>query len=162
MAASADPMRSFYAGEVPAQVGGLLEQAMSAYADTEQAEAYLRQAHAEAPEALSVYFSMYKFYFYKGRLADAERVVRMALEAAALQGGFPNDIEALTPGTVDWQRYDAPQHFYLFSLKALAFIRLRRGEREDCERLLAKLGELDRNDSVGASVIRAFAEGSAA
>ena len=54
------------------------------------------------------------------------------------------------------------EHFYLFSLKALAFIRLRRGDREGCERLLAKLGELDHNDSVGASVIRAFAEGSAA
>lgn len=157
-----DPMRSFYAGSVPAGIGGLLEQAMSVYADTEQAEALLRKAQSEAPEALSVYFSLYKFYFYKGRLADAERVVRMALETASRQGGFDNVIEQLTPQTTDWRQYDAPQHFYLFSLKALAFIRLRQGDREDCERLLAKLDELDQDDSVGASVIRAFAAGCSA
>ncbi|MDD5034578.1 MAG: hypothetical protein PHE55_07440 [Methylococcaceae bacterium] len=155
-------MRSFYAGSVPAGIGGLLEQAMSVYADTEQAEALLRKAQSEAPEALSVYFSLYKFYFYKGRLADAERVVRMALETASRQGGFDNVIEQLTPQTTDWRQYDAPQHFYLFSLKALAFIRLRQGDREDCERLLAKLDELDQDDSVGASVIRAFAAGCSA
>ena len=57
----------------------------------------------------------------------------------------------------DWSCVDAPQHFYLFSLKALAFIRLRRGKKKESLSLLAKLHELDPLDSVGSSVIRDLA-----
>jgi tetratricopeptide (TPR) repeat protein len=157
--ADVDPMRAFYAGSLPAKTSGLLDQAMSSYADTEQAEALLQQAHREDPEALPVYFSLYKFYFYKGRLADAERAVRQALEAAARQGGFSADHMQLTANSVDWSRHDSPAHFYLFSLKALAFIRLRQRDQAGCEAILKKLKELDKTDTVGGSVIEAFAAG---
>lgn len=151
--------RAFYAGSLPARAGGLLDEAMSAYADTERAEALLKQAQTEAPDALPVYFSLYKFYFYKGRLEDAERSARLALEIAARQGGFANDFRALTADSADWSRHDGPQHFYLFSLKALAFIRLRRGDKRDCEQILDKLRELDQADTVGGSVIGSIAAG---
>lgn len=151
--------RAFYAGTLPARAGSLLDEAMSAYADTARAEALLRQAHREAPDALPVYFSLYKFYFYKGRLADAEQAACMALETAARQGGFAGDFRTLTADTADWSRHDGPQHFYLFSLKALAFIRLRRGDKEGCELILEKLRELDSTDTVGSSVIGSIAAG---
>lgn len=154
-----EPGRAFYAGSLPPHASGLLDRAMSVYADTAQAETLLKQAQAEAPEALSVYFSLYKFYFYKGRLADAEQAVRQALETAARQGEFPNAYEKLERDTTDWSRHDSPQHFYLFSLKALAFIRLRQGDKEGCKRILDKLGELDQADSVGGSVIGSIAAG---
>jgi hypothetical protein len=51
--------------------------------------------------------------------------------------------------------------FYHFSLKALAFIRLRRGDAEESLALLAKLAEIDPNDQVGAEVIRALHRGAA-
>lgn len=159
MAASLDPMRAFYAGTVPPKVSGLLDEAMSVYADTARAESLLKQAQCEAPEALPVYFSLYKFYFYKGRLADAERAARQALETAARQGGFPSAFEELTAETTDWSGHDSPQHFYLFSLKALAFIRLRQGDTQGCGRILDKLGELDKADTVGGSVIGSIAAG---
>ncbi|CAL1240498.1 tetratricopeptide repeat protein [Candidatus Methylocalor cossyra] len=149
----------FYAGPLSPEIGALLEQAMGAYADTAKAEQLLRQAWDEAPEALPVYFSLYKFYFYKGRLEEAEAAARAALASAARQGGFPEDYERLTPDTTDWGRYDSPQHFYLFSLKALAFIRLRQGDLAGCRKILAKLNELDRADTVGGSVIGAMAAG---
>lgn len=152
-------LRDLYAGTVPPHIGEMLNAAMNAYADTERAETLLRQAQHEAPEALPVYFSLYKFYFYKGRLADAEWAARLALETAARQGGFTNAFEALTPATTDWSRHDGPQHFYLFSLKALAFIRLRQGDVEGCELILSKLRELDRDDTVGGSVIGTIAAG---
>jgi tetratricopeptide (TPR) repeat protein len=150
---------AFYAGTVPPRIGKLLEDAMSAYADTARAEELLQQARREAPQALPVYFSLYKFYFYKGRLAEAEQAARSALATAAAQGGFPDAYEVLTPDTTDWTRHDSPQHFYLFSLKALAFIRLRQGDSEGCERLLRKLRELDSADTVGGSVIGSLAAG---
>jgi hypothetical protein len=67
----------------------------------------------------------------------------------------------LNNASCDWSKVDAPQHFYLFSLKALAFIRLRQLRVGDTFQILAKLHEIDPKDSVGASVIEAYATGAA-
>ena len=45
-------MRAFYAGTLPAKASGLLDEAMSVYADTARAETLLKQAQSEAPDAL--------------------------------------------------------------------------------------------------------------
>lgn len=154
-----DPLRPLFGGEAPDEVALLLEQAMQAYADTQQAETLLWQAQQQAPHVLPVYFSLYKFYFYKGDLEQAELATRMALLAAAAQGCFNADWSCLQADSADWHDYAAPAHFYLFSLKALAFIRLRLGDAAESSAILAKLAELDPADSVGASVIRSIAEG---
>lgn len=151
--------RVLFGGEAPAEVASLLEQAMQSYADGPQAEALLWQAHRQAPDALPVYFSLYKYYFYKGNLEQAELSARTALLAAARLGGFDADWQQLDALASDWSDHEAPAHFYLFSLKALAFIRLRRGDAVESESILAKLEELDPADSVGASVIRSIHEG---
>ncbi|MEW6562786.1 MAG: hypothetical protein AB1400_06080 [Pseudomonadota bacterium] len=151
--------RTLFGGGAPPAVAALLEEAMQAYTETERAESLLQQAKTAAPEALPVYFSLYKFYFYKGELGQAEHAVRSALQQAARQGGFGADWHRLLPGSADWSDYASPAHFYLFSLKALAFIRLRRGDDGEATAILDKLAELDPKDSVGASVIRSIAEG---
>jgi len=153
-------MRSLYAGDVVPEIALLLEEAMQSYHDPDHAEKLLKKASRQAPAALPVYFSWYKFLFYKGKLAEAEQVVRSALTEAARQGGFPSAWEELNPDSADWLAHDSPQHFYLFSLKALAFIRLRQGGREECDEILAKIRLLDNADTVGASVISALAAGS--
>jgi len=56
----------------------------------------------------------------------------------------------------------SPQHFYLFSMKALAFIRLRQLRDADAALILAKLREIDPDDSVGSSVIESYAAGALA
>jgi hypothetical protein len=144
-------------GAVPPAVADWLAQAVAAYHNTERAEFLLCTAQALAPDCLPVYFAMYKFYFYKLMLPQAEEVALQALDLAARQGGFSPDWPRLDACSTDWQRVDAPQHFYLFTLKALAFIRLRRGQAEDSQAILAKLQELDPLDTVGASVIRDLA-----
>jgi hypothetical protein len=152
-------MRSLYAGGVVPEVGQLLEEAMLSYHDTEHAEKLLKKAQQLAPMALPVYFSLYKFLFYKGKLAEAETVVRTALEEAARQGSFPASWDQLTLESADWMAHDSPQHFYLFSLKALAFIRLRQGDQTECDQILSKIRLLDPADTVGSSVIGALASG---
>jgi hypothetical protein len=151
--------RSLFGGEAPPAVVSLLERAMNSYADTQLAETLLWQAQRMDSNALPVYFSLYKFYFYKGNLEQAELAARMALLAAAMQGGFNADWGSLQADSADWQDYAAPSHFYLFSLKALAFIRLRLGDAVESSAILAKLAEIDPGDSVGASVIRSIVEG---
>ncbi len=134
---------------------------MQSYADAERAERLLWEAWRAAPAALPVYFSLYKFYFYQGNLDHAERAARLALVAAAQQGWFDADWQKLSAASAQWSDYDAPAHFYLFSLKALAFIRLRQGDASESSAILAKLAEIDPGDSVGACVVRAVAEAAA-
>lgn len=151
-----DPL-ALFGGEASPVIAQLLQEAAAAYQQTSRAEAILWSAQAINPACLPVYFALYKFYFYKFRLADAEKVALMGLETAARQGGFTADWSQLSLQSVDWHLTDQPQHFYLFTLKALAFIRLRLGQREDSLALLDKLRELDPADSVGSSVIRDLA-----
>lgn len=141
----------------PPHIEAILRQAANNYNDTTQAEFLLWTALKTDAECLGSYFSLYKFYFYKRMLPDAEEVALLALETAARQGGFNADWTQLDANSVDWQRVDAPQHFYLFTLKALAFMRLRLERPQESMALLAKLQELDPQDSVGASVIRDIA-----
>lgn len=148
-------MIQLYGGEVPEDIAGLLVEAMSRYAETDEAESRLLEAKSRAPWSLAVHFSLYKFYFYKKRLVDAEIIAREALIEAASQGGFDARWEELDAHSTDWTGDAA--HFYLFSLKALAFMRLRQKDESGCAGILDKLEELDRGDSVGASVIREIA-----
>ena len=150
-------MIQLYGGEVPEDIAVLLEDGMSRYAETDAAEAKLLEAKKRPPWSLAVRFSLYKFYFYKKRLLDAEIIASEALIEAAAQGGFDHEWERLHPSSANWKENAA--HFYLFSLKALAFMRLRQGDDAGCASMLAKIDELDREDSVGASVIREIAAG---
>ena len=143
--------------DTPPRINQMLRQAADNYADTTTAEFLLWTALKTEPECLGSYFSLYKFYFYKRMLPDAEEVALLALETAARQGGFDADWTQLDANSADWKRVDAPQHFYLFTLKALAFMRLRLGRSDESHALLAKLQELDPLDTVGASVIRNLA-----
>jgi len=144
---------------IPAPVNALLQQAVRAYDDTDRAEDLLRQAQRMDPEQLEVYIALYKFYFYKLRLEDAEGVTREALARAAGQGGFDADWQTLGPASANWFRVDGPERVYLYSLKALGFIRLRRMDFRGGEAILDKLAELDPQDQVGGSVLLELAAG---
>jgi len=148
---------TLFGGEASSVITQLLQEAAAVYQQTSRAEAILWSAQAIDPTCLPVYFALYKFYFYKFRLADAEKVALMGLKTAASQGGFASDWTRLSPLSANWSLADGPQHFYLFTLKALAFIRLRLGKREESLALLDKLQELDPSDTVGSSVIRDLA-----
>lgn len=150
-----------FGGTVPAEVDLRLTMAAASYRDAISAEVLLLDAQSLDPACLPVYYALYKFYFHRSRLTEAERIALQALVAAARQAGFPADWQRLTPRSADWAATGEPQHFYLFSLKALAFIRLRLGRADEARAILAKLAELDPLDTVGAAVIRALATAAA-
>lgn len=154
-----EPVRSKSCFTFPPAIDAQLRAAAGVYADTRAAEAILQRALSMDTECLATYFSLYKFYFYKHRLLDAERTALLGMETAARQGGFSADWRRLDVDSNDWAEVDGPQHFYLFTLKALAFIRLRLNRPDEARAILEKIAELDPRDSVGASVIRALAAG---
>lgn len=147
--------------DLPPRVAGYLSAAASTH-DWREAESLILRAQVADPDCLHVYYALYKLYFNRNRLGDAERAAFLALDAAARQAGIPSDWLELHRASCDWNRVDAPQHFYLFSLKALAFIRLRQQRIDEAFRILEKLREIDPDDSVGASVIESYAAGAMA
>lgn len=148
--------------DLPPRVAGYISAAFAAMGEWREAESLLWRAQTADPDCLHVYYILYKFYFNRKRLIDADRAACLALDAAARQAHIPSDWRLLDNASCDWSRVDAPQHFYLFSLKALAFIRLRQQRVEESHEILAKLREIDPRDSVGASVIESYATGAMA
>jgi tetratricopeptide (TPR) repeat protein len=144
-------------GDVPRAVDALLQRGVAAYRrDRSQADRLFREALAAAPDALPVYFCLYKIHTYQGSLDEALAAARAGLAEAARQAGWSADWRGWhpQPGLLE-----EPGRFALYTLKALAFIHLRRNERADASAILEALARLDPDGRVGWPVIAALADG---
>jgi len=150
-----------FSPNMPNEVNNLLQAAVAASSvDPSRAENLFLQAQSLDSHCLQTYFALYKFYFFQKRLVDAERIVLAGLEEAAKQGGFPNDYRRLVQNRPEWNLYaNDSTLFYLYTLKALAFIKLRLGFTTDAQLVLSHLQQLDPKDLSGASVIMDLAAG---
>ena len=101
-----------------------------------------------APKHPATHIALYRFYFYRNRLAEALTVGLRCLVHAATMNGLPHDWRTVAPN------YSALPRFYLFTLKGCAYLSLRLGDLEQGAAMLAKLTELDASDKVGGSVLR--------
>ena len=131
----------------------LLDAAMKNYREKEKSELMLHQAFDMDPSVLDTYVVYYKFYFYHRLLSEAEEWAYRALENAAQQGGFDKNWECLNEDSAFWDQIDSPERIYLYSLKALAFLRMKQGDMKLPRSLLERLEMLDPQDQVGWSVI---------
>lgn len=144
-------------GALPGPVDTLLQQGVVAYrSDRLRADRLFRQALDLAPEALAAYFCLYKIHTYMGNLDIAKAAALDGLREAARQAGWPLDPSHWPKGQ---SHSEGPARFALFTLKALCFIELKRGDREAADRLLDILAAVDPGGSVGWPVIAALAEG---
>jgi len=143
-------------GELPAAVDALLQRGVAAYrTDRQKADALFREALEIAPAELPAYYCLYKIHTYRGHLDSAAEFAQAGLREAARQARWKED-------PADWpaNEHDAgPARFAMFTLKALAFIELKRGNREIALQHLARLARLDPSGSVGWPVISQLAEG---
>lgn len=150
--------RVLFAREIRPEVNRLLQSAVACAEDFERARGYLYEARALDPDQLEVYVALYKFCFYRGHFNEAEQIALDALERAACNAGFIGDWNQLDESTTDWSSPDVPVRLYLYSLKALGFIRLRKGDHHGAREVLETLARLDPEDQVGGSVIKTLAE----
>jgi tetratricopeptide (TPR) repeat protein len=144
-------------GDLPEAIDALLQQGVAAYRrDHALADRLFHQALAAAPEQLPIYFCLYKIHTYQGNLDMARGVAEQGLREAARQAGWGADWR-------DWQVQsvipDGAGRFALYTLKALAFIHLRRSERDQAVEILDALRKLDPTGAVGWPVVAALAEG---
>ena len=118
------------------------------------AEHHLREAQALAPGHAAVMIGLYRFYFYKGRLADALTVAKLCLEKAARENRLAADWHDVAAGDAAFGRYESVlPRFYLFTLKGYAYLQMRLGNLEEGRAVVTKLLELDPSDKVGARVL---------
>lgn len=146
-----------FARDIDAETNRYLQEA-AASPEADRAEAVLTKAARLSPDLLAVDVARYKFYFYRGRLQEAEGIVRWTLVKAANQGGFDADWRRLTGPMAGRERTEGPARYYLYGLKALAFIDLRTGAVAESREVLERLRELDPDDLVGSSVIAEMLE----
>lgn len=141
-------------GGLPDAAERHLWQAGLSYHLDEIAEKHLRQAEALAPGHAAVLIGLYRFYFYKGRLAEALAVARSCLAQAAQENNLPADWAEVAPADAEFGRYDDIRpRFFLFSLKGYAYLQMRLGATEEGRRAVLKLLELDPTDKIGAAVL---------
>ena len=140
-------------------VNAHLQRAATLVSHREDSLHALNDAYRAAPDQLEVLVALFKFHFYQGHTEKAESLVFEALEKASRQAGFDADWRRLTPDCADWSDPRGAGRFYLYSLKALAFIRLRQDEAAQAAAILDKMAYLDPADLVGANVIRDLLEG---
>jgi hypothetical protein len=146
--------RVCFGRSIPAEVDALLQQAAANVHDFSRSERALLAARQRAPAQLEVFVGLYKLYFYRGFFGQAEQAARAALQTAAASGRFDADWRRLTRSGADRQACEGPARLYLYSLKALSFIRLRRNDSQGAGELFAALARLDPDDQVGADVLR--------
>jgi tetratricopeptide (TPR) repeat protein len=141
-------------GGLPDEAERHLWQAGLSYHLDEIAEEHLRQAEALAPEHAAVLIGLYRFYFYKGRLAEALAVATRCLAKAAQENNLAADWAEVTAADAEFGRYDDMlPRFFLFSLKGYAYLQMRLGATEEGRRAVLKLLELDPTDKIGAAVL---------
>jgi hypothetical protein len=150
---SGEAADEFFGGDVPDAARALLHEAASA--PREQVATLLWTAQALAPACLPIYYGLYKHHAGLRELELAERAARRGLVEAARQAGLASDwrdvMPGMVPAAVDFKG-NGPARFWLFTLKALAFIALR-GERPDEAReLLTRITSLDPQARLGDEV----------
>ena len=143
----------FFGGTVPDAVRPVLHQA--AQAPRSEVAALLWTAQALAPRCLAIYYALYKHHAGLREFELAERAALRGAQEAAQQADLALDWRQVTPASlpaaVDFGANGAAR-FWLFTLKALAFIALRSERPDDARALLAHIASLGHDARIGDDV----------
>jgi hypothetical protein len=131
-----------------------LRLASQSYADNAKAEMHLTLARAIAPDHPVVMVGEYRYYFYKNRLPEALKVAERCLKCVAAELRIPPRWQDVMPRHSDFLSDDATHRFYLFVLKAYAYLLLRLNFIVEGAVAAEKLLELDPRNKVGGQVLR--------
>jgi tetratricopeptide (TPR) repeat protein len=141
-------------GGLPRSAEQQLRAASLTYHLDEVAETHLLEAIALAPDHPVVLIGLYRFYFYKGRLEEALEVAEICLEKAARDNRLPADWRAVRRSDARFGDYEAiGPRFYLFTLKAYAYLQMRLGDLAVGRAALQKLLQIEPSDKLNARLL---------
>jgi tetratricopeptide (TPR) repeat protein len=131
-----------------------LRLASRSYSDDPTAEMHLALARAIAPANPVVLVGEYRYYFYKNRLSEALKVAERCLDLVAEELHLPPRWQDVLPQQANFSGDDAAVRFYLFVLKAYAYLLLRLNYLVEGAQAAEKLMELDPGNKIGGQVLR--------
>ncbi|MBD3811269.1 MAG: hypothetical protein IE917_03480 [Betaproteobacteria bacterium] len=141
---------------LPEEAMALLQRGMALYrADPAGAELLFGIARSQAPASLPLYRALVKFYNRECAFDAAYDMAALGIQEAARLGQLPDDWR---DWTLDMLNGKAAS-FALLTLKAMAFIELRRGNTPASVAILERLKQLDPSDGIGSSVVASLAAG---
>lgn len=141
---------------LPAEAMALLQRGMALYrSDPAGAELLFGIARSQAPASLPLYRALVKFYNRECVFDAAYDMAALGMREAARLGQLPDDWR---DWTLDMLNGKAAS-FALLTLKAMAFIELRRGNTPASVAILEQLERLDPSDGIGSSVVASLAAG---
>jgi len=151
-----DSASLYFDDPCPPTVVGLMNDAAAAYAE-DGSELPLLKAYFLAPEQLTVLVGLYRYYFYKHRMSDADVVAVRAMQVAGHRLGLPDDWPLVDEMALACaaSRSIGLLRFWLLALKARAVLALRDGRLGVGRQMLEKLLELDQHDRLGAKPLLA-------
>ncbi len=147
----------FFGGSVPPSVRRLLDEAVGA--PPQRIEALLWTAQTSAADCLPVYYLLYKFHAGRRQFDLAEKAARKGIAVAGRQANLNADWARVQPDDGDFSS-TGPARFWLFSLKALAFICLRSGRADEARALVGHITRLDASHGLGGDVLSSLLDGS--
>jgi tetratricopeptide (TPR) repeat protein len=155
LAAEQDLLASVILGEgLPEEAEALLHAAAHAYDQDDVALKYLMEARLLAPAHPATLIGLYRFLFYKGRIAECLSVAEECLTRAAIDSGLSLDWRDVSPQDADFGNFDAVlPRFFMFSLKGYAYLNMRLGDYDTSAQAIDKLLQLDPADKIGAKVL---------
>jgi tetratricopeptide (TPR) repeat protein len=130
-----------------------LRLASLSYSDDAKAEMHLVLAKAIAPNHPVVQVGEYRYYFYKNRLEAALKVAEACLMTVSTELAIPNDWHDVMPEHASFSDDEPAHRFYLFVLKAYAYLLLRLGRIAEGTLVADKLLELDPENKIGGQLL---------
>lgn len=144
----------FFGGDVSNAVREMLHRAAAAHGD--ERSALLWTALSMEPHCLATTYALYKHHAGRREFEAAERAAWRGLAEAALAAGLPQDWRAAPAPLPPAVRDSTAGGFWLFTLKALAFIHLRTQRHDQARELLAQLQACHPQAGNGADVTAAL------
>ncbi len=139
---------------LPPEAEHCLRMAAGSCDDDQEAERQLQQALSLAPQHAAVYIAFYRFHFYRNRVRQALPYAELCISLAARALQLNHDWRQVQREDASFSDFAAfTPRFFLFSLKAYGYLKLRLGDLEQGRLAVEKVIQLDPADRVGASVL---------
>lgn len=138
---------------VPLELQQLLKTSLDVMDDWERVDKLLQEAREKLPGRYEISVALYKMYAYSNRFDQALGLINEVICDCANECKINIDWRKQNINSHHWQNASGAERAYLYSLKAMGFVLLRKGELDLSLEVLKKLQELDPQDQVGGSVL---------
>lgn len=143
---------------VPMALQQLLRTELDVMNDWQRAEQLLLQARENLPGRHEASIALYKMYAYSNHFDQALALINEVICDCAKECGLSESWRDQSYDNYSWQDAKGPTRFFLYSMKAMGFVLLRKGQLQESLEVLKQLQRLDPADQVGGSVVQEVVE----